>query len=110
MKCVMQSRRWFVCLPVALAACGGKRREPGFDFGEAKTRYPMRGEVLRLRAENRIAVVKHEKIDGWMEAMTMEFPVPDAAEYAKLREGRTIRATVQVNDLHYWLTNIVVEP
>ncbi len=110
MSAAVWSRRWFVLLPVIAAGCAKKSREPGFDFGEPKKQYAMRGEVLRLRAGNRIAVVKHEKIEGWMEAMTMDFPVPDAAEYDKLREGQRIRATVQVNDLHYWMTNIQVEP
>ncbi len=95
---------------LGLLACAPAQREPAFDFGEAKEKYPMRGEVLRLRPENRIAVIKHEDIDGWMKAMTMDFPVPDAAEYAKLKEGMTIRATVLRNDLHYWLVDIQPEP
>lgn len=95
---------------LGLLACAPAQREPAFDFGEAKEKYPMRGEVLRLRPENRVAVIKHEDIDGWMKAMTMDFPVPDAAEYAKLKEGMTIRATVLRNDLHYWLVDIQPEP
>lgn len=80
------------------------------DFGEPKNRYSLRGQVLRLRPANRIAVIKHERIEGWMEAMTMDFPVPDPEQYARLREGQTIRATVLVNDLSYWLSDIQVEP
>jgi Cu/Ag efflux protein CusF len=95
---------------LGLLACAPAQREPAFDFGEAKEKYPMRGEVLRLRPENRVAVIKHEDIDGWMKAMTMDFPVPDAAEYAKLKEGMTIRATVLRNDLYYWLVDIQPEP
>lgn len=95
---------------LGLLACAPAQREPAFDFGEAKEKHPMRGEVLRLRPENRVAVIKHEDIDGWMKAMTMDFPVPDAAEYAKLKEGMTIRATVLRNDLHYWLVDIQPEP
>jgi protein SCO1/2 len=53
-----------------------------------------------------IAVIKHDAIEGWMEAMTMEFPVRDRAEFAKLREGMRIQATVEVQDLDYWLTSI----
>lgn len=99
-----------VCLPFLLACAKKSKPEPSFDFGEPKQRYMMRGEVLRLRPESRIAVVRHEEIKGWMEAMTMDFPVPDAAQYAKLREGAKIRATVLVNDLNFWLSDIEVEP
>jgi Cu/Ag efflux protein CusF len=38
-------------------------------------KYPLRGHVIRLDIHRQIATVKHEKIEGWMEAMTMDFPV-----------------------------------
>lgn len=105
------NRRSLLALPLAaIAACAPAKPEPEFDFGEPTQKHPMRGEVLRLRPENRIAVIKHEDIEGWMKAMTMDFPVPDPAEFAKLKEGATIRATVLRNDLHYWLTDIQPEP
>ena len=98
-------RRTVLLLAAALAGCTAKK-EPAFDYGKPEKRYPMRGEVLRLKPAMRVAVVKHEKIEGWMEAMTMDFPVPSAEEFAKLKEGMTITATVETNDLHYWLTGI----
>lgn len=103
----MTRRAWILGV-LLLAGCGGTRREAKYDYGEAKNTYKLRGEVLRLKPDQ-IATIKHEKIEGWMEAMTMDFPVPDAAEWAKLKEGATIRATVLTNDLHYWLTGIQLE-
>jgi protein SCO1/2 len=100
-------RSWLAGLLLCAAACS--RREASYDYGQPKNRYQLHGQILRLRPENRIAVVKHEKIEGWMEAMTMEFPVPDAAAYARLKEGAWIRATVCVNDSYFWLTDIVIE-
>lgn len=92
------------------AACSTKPRQASaYEYGEPKQRYRLHGKVLRLRAEHRIAVIQHERIEGWMEAMTMEFPVPNPAEYAKLNEGATIRATVNVNDAFFWLSEITVE-
>jgi protein SCO1/2 len=99
-------RLWLAGLFLAAGACSPR---PSFDYGAPKQRYQLHGQILRLRPENRIAVIKHEKIEGWMEAMTMEFPVPDAAAYDKLKEGEWIHATVRVNDLYFWLTDIVVE-
>ncbi len=93
----------------ALAVACGSKKEPKFDYGEPKNKYALKGVVLQLKPENRLAVIKHEKIEGWMEPMTMEFPVPSAEEYARLKEGLTIRATVCVNDLYFWLTGITVE-
>ena len=43
-----------------------------------------------------------------MKAMTMEFPVKDEAEFAKLSEGAKFEAKVHVQDLDYWLTEIKV--
>lgn len=103
------TRRSWLALPAALLAACSRKKQAEFDYGEAKKRYRVRGVVLRLRPEARVAVVQHEKIEGWMEPMTMEFPVPETAEFAKLKEKATIRATVCVNDLYYWLTGITVE-
>lgn len=99
-------RSWLAGLLVFSAACA---RRDSFDFGAPKQHYKLHGQILRLRPENRIAVIKHEKIEGWMEAMTMEFPIPDAAQFEKLKEGAWIHATVNVNDEFFWLTDVVVE-
>jgi len=100
----------FACgvVPAGITSCS-RSQNAKFDYGEPKQRYSLRGVVLRLKPADRVAVIEHQKIEGWMEAMTMEFPVPDAAEYAKLKEGAKIRSTVCVNDLYYWLTSITLE-
>jgi Cu/Ag efflux protein CusF len=43
-----------------------------------------------------------------MDAMTMEFPVRDAAEFAKLRAGEKITATVHTrpDTFEYWISDI----
>ncbi|MBI4892778.1 MAG: copper-binding protein [Acidobacteria bacterium] len=102
----MKRRTWLAGAILGAAACS---KRPEFDYGEPKKRYQISGVVLRLRPEARVAVVQHEKIEGWMEAMTMEFPVPEPAEFAKLKEQTRFHATVCVNDLYYWLTGIIVE-
>ena len=48
-------------------------------------------------------MIANEKIEGWMEPMTMEYPVPDPAT---LHAGDAITATVVVTDLNYKLENI----
>jgi Cu/Ag efflux protein CusF len=108
----MTRRAWLggaTLLGTAAICSSCARSEHAYDYGEAKQRYKLHGEVLRLRPENRIAVIKHEKIEGWMEAMTMEFPVPSLAEYSRIKAGSVIRATVNVNDSYFWLTDVVIE-
>ena len=106
----MMQRRSVLAAMGALAvaaACGKKSAKSG--FGEAKQKYALRGVVRALHPGLHTAVIEHEKIGDWMEAMTMEFPVPSPEDYAKLKVGATIRATVNVSDLNFWLTGIEVE-
>ena len=94
---------------VLLSACS-KPPSSSSEEKEPLKRYEMRGTVVRLQGgRTHIAVIKHEDIEGWMEAMTMEFPVPSDAEFAKLKEGQNIAATVQVQGLNYWIENIRIQ-
>lgn len=92
-------------LSVILTACGrsGTENVPA----PAQKTFPLRGTVVRVRKDGTsIAVIRHEEIKGWMEAMTMEFPVPSAPEFAALHPGDEITATVFVRDLDYWIGDI----
>lgn len=73
--------------------------------------YTVRGVVKALQPADRIAVVQHETIPGFMESMTMEFPVKNPDEFAKLQVGQQIRATLcqTQKGLDFWLEGIVVE-
>lgn len=66
----------------------------------------MRGEVKALDPKEKLATVAHEKIEGWMEAMTMEYPIKDQNEFAKLRVGEKIEAKIVVSDLDYWIAEV----
>jgi Cu/Ag efflux protein CusF len=109
-RTVITRRAWLAgaTLMVGFAASCA-RSEHAYDYGTAKQRYQLHGKILRMQPENRIAVIEHEKVEGWMEAMTMGFPVPSLAEYSKLKEGMVIRATVNVNESYFWLTDVVIE-
>ena len=97
-------RRCLLVAPLLIAGCS--REKPA----APARRYELRGEVVRLEPGRNTAVIRHENIEGWMEAMTMEFPVRDKAEFAKLAQGQRIRATVNVRDLDYWLSDIKPAP
>jgi len=86
-------------LVVALFSC---RTAPSVPVRE----YQLVGEVLRLDVVHRVATIKHQAIKGWMEAMTMEYPVREKAEFAKLHVGDRITATVFVQDMDYWVGRI----
>ncbi|MCW5962400.1 MAG: copper-binding protein [Bryobacterales bacterium] len=72
-------------------------------------RYPLTGVVRSLVKEERLAMIRHQEIPGWMPAMTMEFEIRSAAEFAGLDKGMTIRATVVVTESGaYWLENVTL--
>ena len=73
-------------------------------------KYQLHGVVIRVDQQARSATIKHEEIKGWMEPMTMEFPVPSQEEFARLSRGQTIDATVFVQDLDYHIGEIKIEP
>jgi Cu/Ag efflux protein CusF len=68
--------------------------------------YPMTAEVMGLDASGKVATLKHEKIEGLMDAMTMGYPVKDLAEFGKLAVGEKITATVNVSPDDMWVSNI----
>jgi len=88
-----------VIVIVSTEACGPGRTTP-------ERTCELRGEVLRLDPQTRTAVIQHQKICDWMEAMTMEFPVRDAREFEKLKGGEKITATVHIADPAFWISNI----
>jgi protein SCO1/2 len=92
-----------LALLLLLAGCGGQK--PVASNAPIKE-YTLKGEVVSLVPRSQAANIKHEKIEGWMEAMTMEFPVKDKAEFDTLRPGDRITAIVYVQDADYWIGRI----
>jgi len=88
---------------VILAGCGANGQDPG-------KRYAMQGEIKSLDPAAKTANINAGKIEGWMEAMTMEYPIKPDTEFAKLHVGDKIQATVVVNDLKYYVTDVKVLP
>jgi len=86
-------------IAIALAACSPK---------PAARRYSMEGTVKALDPAARTATIDAGKIGDWMEAMTMEYPVKPDAEFAKLKVGDRIKATVVVEDVKYYVTDVTV--
>ena len=91
-------------LVVALCAC---KRDAARPVSKAPVeRYKLDGIVVSLDPQGHTAKINGQKIEGWMEAMTMEYPVKDQNEFAQLHAGDRITATVFVQDLNYWLGEI----
>jgi len=95
-------------LLVAALALAGCMRNP--TPKERPKEYIMHGEVKALNEKDQLATVNHENIDGWMEAMTMEYPVRNPPDFSKLKVGEKIEAKIVVDGLQYWISEIKEAP
>jgi len=95
-----------ICVVCSLLLAGCQRNPAAQPAKE----YQMQGEVVGLDPAAHLATVKGGKIEGWMEAMTMEYPVKDPQEFGKLKVGENIQAKITVQGTDYWISSVNVEP
>jgi protein SCO1/2 len=91
---------------LAFAAC--KPATADQPSGSSK-RYPIKGKVVSVDKSAKTAKIDHEAIDGYMPAMTMDFPVHADWVWGDLTPGSEIRAELVVDNTAkepYWLENI----
>jgi len=69
-------------------------------------RYPMHGKIVSVSASEKSARIDAGPIGDWMGAMTMNYPIKDDTELAKVSAGQTIDATVFVNGDDFWVGEI----
>jgi len=73
-------------------------------------RYSLRGVITAVDAAKSEATVAHEAIPGFMDAMTMAFPVrDDPGVVAILRPGDRIEATLVVDGPKFWLEQVLTK-
>lgn len=91
-----------LCLLLALAGC--VKKEP--PQTKPMKAFTINGVIKALDAEHHSATIEHQEIVGWMDAMTMEFPIRGVSDFAKLQVGQKITAKVNVQDMEFWLSEI----
>jgi len=97
------TRARFALIPIGalvlFAACGGSRPVNSRQF-------PLEGEVLRIKADKTEITIKHGDIKGFMEAMTMPFPIKNPDLLKGLAVGDLVEATLVVTDEESYLSTI----
>jgi protein SCO1/2 len=89
-------------LASVLAACSGTKGPSG----PPEKHYQLTGVIQAVNPKLQTATVKANDVPGWMEAMTMDFPVRSKSDLNQLHAGDRITATVNVRGTDYDLTNI----
>ena len=70
-------------------------------------RYDMKGRVVSVDKKGRTVTVSHEKIEGYMDGMTMAFRVKDDWPLDVLQPGDNLTATLVISGSRSWLEGIV---
>jgi len=91
-----------------LAACGGKEAKPLSERGEKL--YALDGRIVSKDTRANSLTVDHKAIAGFMEAMTMEYPVRGANVDALPGNDAHITARLHVTERGYWLTDVKKAP
>lgn len=96
---------------ICLAACSkGSGDAIAIGAKDDSKRYAMQGQIMGLDQAAKTASIAHGQIGDWMGPMTMEYSIKPDAEFQKLHVGDKIEATVVVNDVKYYVTDIKVAP
>lgn len=91
-----------------LMACGGSGNNTAANEANIK-RYDLRGKVISVDKAAKRAKIDHEEIPGFMERMTMDFPIKEDWVWNDLIPGVEIRAELVVDSSAkdpYWLEKI----
>ncbi len=70
--------------------------------------FPFRGTIVAVDKAQKKATIKHEEIPGYMDAMTMPFPIKDDWVWDDLNPGADIQADLVVDKDSYWLEKIAI--
>lgn len=96
-------------LALLASACSQTPRQEAQSNQPVKT-YQLTGEIVAMDGPTQVVTIKHQEIKGWMDAMTMGFPVKEKAEFEKLKPGVKITADVNVQGDEFWLSKVVQQP
>ena len=106
----------FLLLTITFSACktavnSNQALANGDQVSPNAKRFPFRGKVVSVDRAAKRAKIDHEAIPGYMEAMTMEFPVHADMVWDELIPGAEIKAELVVDSSSkdgYWLENLVI--
>jgi len=68
--------------------------------------FPVRGVVQEIKTDRMTAVIKHETIPGYMDAMTMAFDAKTTNEFANVRPGDEVEFRLVVTGDDSWIEKV----
>jgi len=99
----------FYCMKTLLALALAALISPLCRAGDTAPRtFDVIGIVKKLKPEIRTAVIDHEQIPGYMDAMVMSLEVHDVAEFTGIKPGDKIRFRMHVTKDDGWIDELKV--
>ncbi len=100
-RSMLRARVWMIALLCAAPGGCSARRDVSPEPAKAQAapavkEYVLRGEVKRVEKATKEAIIRHEAIPGFMEAMTMPFRIGDPAVLDDLRPGDQVEGKLRV--------------
>ena len=95
---------FLILVLLSVAGCG--RQEKG--DGRPAIYHHLKGQVVALEPASSLITIAHEKIPGFMEAMTMPFSIKDSALFRGVEEGDSVRGVIAVRKPEIWLDSLTV--
>jgi len=102
-----RSAALFLVIILVLAACG-RHDKPLSVPGEKL--YTVEGRIVGRDVAGNLLRVDHKAIPGFMEAMTMDYPVRGARVQSLPSDASRVTARLHVTDTAYWLTDVKQVP
>ncbi len=99
----------FAGLAAALVSCQeepGKSSEATPGAPTNRQVFQVKGVIQRVEPDGKMAIIKHEAIPDYMQAMTMPFDVKDTNELADLRPGDEITFRLVATPDDGWIENV----
>jgi protein SCO1/2 len=91
---------------LALLLAAGCKPSTTAATGASTNSYPVRGVVQSIATNLQSAVIQHEKIPGYMAAMTMELPVKNTNELSGVSPGDEVTFDMIVTEDDDWIENL----
>ncbi len=104
-------RSFVLLLAVALLFSSCESNQISDNVSKNAKRYEFKGKVLSVDKSNKKASIDHQEIPGFMDAMTMDFPIKEDHVFEDLTAGSDITAELVVDnasDPPFWLEKVAI--
>ena len=91
------------CNAGAVSCVAGGSAEPDFTPREGARRFDLRGRIVSVQKGERQATVAHERVDGFMDPMTMPFTVKERWALDTMQTGDLLQGTLVVDGSRSWI-------